>query len=383
MPFLREEIRSIAVFGCINSALLGALTDLCPHVIVVHPDRTYLMPLVDTAYPDDGCYFVTGNPDDINWQQTPELTISAGPAHAEHEATGTELFMIQSNPERPLAISQACANSKVGRTLLESWGLQPREIGMSAHSIRLSGKAVNSAVFAVFQAADRTPECQTITTVYRNSSNDLTVQKTLPHGKPYQTIGPVSLHPFTSRWLSSPSIQDEVVQSFKTASVQSLESAFSPCRTWVDAVMHIAEDSHDKNHVPGSYLDAVWNNAFNEDGQVLFIDREWHWHRPIPVAVLFIRAAFIFLIRNSSLNEKLDTSTNNSMKRRIVEIADAVSVPVNKEDFKLWIEIEARLRVACFGGWYWKYRATLWLRMQNPQLYQSLRRAKRRVFDWR
>lgn len=209
-------------------------------------------------------------------------------------------------------------------------------------------------------------------------SDQLIVHKTLLTDAESYRSGPVSLHPCSSSWQTGPSLQAVLRMRLNDSTCTSIAEIFSPVLIWLEKLRALALPDTHPDTLPGQYLDAIWINSYSSGENCEFIDLEWHWQKPIPVAVLFIRAAYVFLVRHSAVCSSHRLLEKQSLYRSINSIARGLGIQVDRSHYSQWLEIESSLQAATFGGSPYKYRITLLLRLHFSALYSALRHYKQR-----
>ena len=199
-----------------------------------------------------------------------------------------------------------------------------------------SGSRVGFRPLGVLYSDRRKREYHTVATIEDRGAGGLWVRKRLS----WTGAGAaVALEGYEEPWQRSHSIQMQVLRRVKRAGL-SLSEILEPCAPWMRRITATASRVGGDWVVEGRHVDAIWANAFVNDGECVFIDNEWRWKQAIRVNVLVARCAFYLLneVRGMrDLNPEFSGGRDEAIVRRM---GRALGVEISRRDWRDLLKLE-------------------------------------------
>ncbi len=241
---------------------------------------------------------------------------------------------------------------------------------MGQPSVRLSS-------LGVIFSTSRSEHFRAVTN-FKEDAKGLFAEKRLLSGKNSVQIEELILNSCESRWVNALSLQSQIMRRVKEKGIE-LEDIFSPCRQWLEEFQSHAIIEGKKSLIHGRFIDFIWRNTFFVNGQCIAIDQEWEWSNPIPLNVVVIRSIYHFLLEIYPMNDVNYAFRKASWRDLIRDIARAIGIKLNREDFIEFCRLEAKICRLVYGGDERRMRLLLQLRLWNNRFFEWVRYAKR---DW-
>lgn len=210
---------------------------------------------------------------------------------------------------------------------------------------------------------------RTQTRVTRSPDDTLLVSKSALSNKPTIRVGNLSLVESSSVWREGDSVHTKIYKNCKSNTLL-INEIFQPAKLWVDFLEGNSELSDSEKFLPGEYLDCIWSNVYDENGEIIFIDKEWVWLNPIKLKVVVIRAIFNFLFRIKNTNQYSNCLSVRSTKKLIISVARSIGVSLSDKDFIEFVSLESEFQSIVSGTERQKIEFTLkWLLVDKPSYY--------------
>jgi hypothetical protein len=206
-----------------------------------------------------------------------------------------------------------------------------------------------------------------VTTRFTERGDRVYVSKLPETGEAQVSAGPLVLRTDESVWVDSPSLQTQLLARCQQRGL-SLEKLFEPCVPWVAMLRSLATPGRGPALVPGRYVDAIWKNAYLDDGKCVLIDQEWEWRGPLTLNVLVIRAAYEFLAEVARFGDPNLRLVWGSRTRRIAAIAQSLGVRLTRGDFNQFRTLQAEITALAFGESSRRTRRHVWLCLHSPSV---------------
>ena len=173
--------------------------------------------------------------------------------------------------------------------------------------------------------------------------NQVIVEKSLLNESSARSQRPV---PYRENWVHGESLHQRIL-TLAQAEQAELADIFQPARSWVAQLRELA-DEQDK--LPGQYVDAIWQNAMlDAEGQMTFIDLEWHAVDPVPVRLLLLRGIYRFLVDLREQELLARCLRQRSTRALLNQVSTLLGEFVSEADMEALIELESRLRSTASG----------------------------------
>ena len=204
-------------------------------------------------------------------------------------------------------------------------------------------KSIKSQALGILYNTNRTENFQTRTTFTEHADRSIRVNKTLYNGKSKVESDMLSLRSVVgSKWQYGLSLQAILTKRVK-GKKPPINDLFTPCHLWLATLKTFSSREGETYFLDGKYVDCIWRNVFINNDKCFFIDQEWEWREKIKLNVIVIRSIYWFLKDISSM-----VNINPALKKRptvalIKEIAEAIGVDINKNDFAEFYDLESKI----------------------------------------
>jgi hypothetical protein len=192
-------------------------------------------------------------------------------------------------------------------------------------------------------------DSQTIARIVDHEDGSIWVRKCLQAADEGERSGPAKIIGYEERWVDSVSIQTQLLRKAKRRSIR-LGELVEPCQIWIRKLRSLAVDENGDLMLDGKYLDCIWSNCFIDNGECVFVDKEWVWERSIALNVLVIRSAYYFLYAVRTTKEVNTDVRNNKTKASIKKIARELGVELRRRDFQEFVRLEIAVSRNLSGG---------------------------------
>ena len=233
-------------------------------------------------------------------------------------------------------------------------------------------------------SSGRKREFLTRTRIMEEPNGGWRVQKNPIPGTPAVDNGVIQLSASESPWIGGNSLLTGIMLHARSRN-SSLEDIFGPCRAWYEFLVANSHDRQGVRMLPGSFIDAIWPNAYFEGDALKLTDQEWNLTEDIPLNVIVIRAIFDFLARIEKCRTTSAALNGRSGRQLIEAIARSIGASLSSEDFDRFLATEARIqrivagiseaRTRLYSRWFLIDRTSLRLCIRS---FQALTRLKAR-----
>jgi len=189
---------------------------------------------------------------------------------------------------------------------------------------------------------DRAEPYHTLLKILPDQESRAVVEKTLLQHSPQDEYYIV---PYSEAWVNGESLHGKILRQAQSEN-HTLEQVFHGIKPWLDHLREIADDS---GSLPGSYVDAIWQNSFVTASGVCFIDLEWHSRHNIAIKTLLIRAIYRFLVDMRGCSSYATTLRNRTSTALIHQVCSLVGEPVAESDIRCFMDMEAKLHSLVTG----------------------------------
>lgn len=233
---------------------------------------------------------------------------------------------------------------------------------------------------AVMYSSGRKSTFATETKIVKDTAGRWSVSKRSRQGVDIVDGGAIRLVNTDAPWISTQSLQTQVALCARSNDA-SLEEIFAPCRKWVELLIDESSMRNGVRHVEGSHIDSIWSNVYPDAAGLQIVDREWIYHRDIPLNIIVIRAIYDFMLRveqTSSLGQALRV---RSGRTTVENIANAIGVKLAPDDFNDFIKLESEIQWIISGIGERRQRAhARWFLADRPTL-RLFQRSRRRAMS--
>lgn len=229
---------------------------------------------------------------------------------------------------------------------------------------------------AIMVNSQRNKEFRTLTKISTDQNSAIIANKTAFTKQSATTVGKLSLIESSSVWKEEISLQTQIYNNCKSKSM-TLEEIFRPCKTWVDYLSSVADNSSGTNYLAGEYIDCIWSNVYRDSNGLSVIDKEWVWQEDIRLNVVVIRSIYIFLFRIKEADKFSAQLRIRSLRKLIVQIANTFGVTISDEDFSDFVIIESEFQSLIAGTDRKREKLVVrWLLLDKPSFYLADRTKK-------
>ncbi|GMQ83462.1 MAG: hypothetical protein BMS9Abin06_0196 [Gammaproteobacteria bacterium] len=194
----------------------------------------------------------------------------------------------------------------------------------------------------ILYGTGRTEAFQAVTRFLEDDEERVVVEKQLLHPEIPPADDSLKFCSVKEAWQRGASVHSLIAR--KTLRRSYVEAdVFSEAMQWYNFLL--AKSSRE-NGVPvldGKFIDCIWRNVIISDGVCHYIDAEMKWYEPIPLSVLFIRAAYHFLEEIQSMSDVHASLIKGRRVSRIRRIAATLDLALTKDDFNQFVLIEAKI----------------------------------------
>lgn len=215
----------------------------------------------------------------------------------------------------------------------------------------IAGKQATNSIrmdsLGLFFNNNRIPEFQTVTKILERDDGSIWTEKKCKVQANCIKTRKLKHVPTCESWLNNYSIQSQVLRRVKMKNT-SLSALFEPCQVWISKLKDLAAREQDYFMLEGKYLDCLWRNGYNVDGECVFRDQEWEWVEKIRFNVLIIRSIFWFLDEISLMSGLTPLLRKRCTKNLITDIAKTLGIHLTKKDFKNFVCLESEISSIVF-----------------------------------
>jgi len=244
----------------------------------------------------------------------------------------------------------------------------------------VAGKQLHPGIklrsLGVMYSQKRVGSLETITRFTDDGDGHVRVCKSTASGQEEVEAGPLRLRSSATQWIPGLSLQAQILNRCRERGV-TLDTLFTPCRTWVGALRAFATMEDERLLVDGKLLDCNWSNCYIVDGQCVFVDHEWEWHEKVSLGVLLIRNAYSLIDELEDLRDVVSPLSGSARRPVITRIARSLAVVVTSRDFADFSRMQARIAQVVVGESYLKTRLVIWLSLECHWLLVWSRHGKR------
>jgi SAM-dependent methyltransferase len=277
--------------------------------------------------------------------KVPDCVLSAG--FLRSERAGELVSQVTSRdyggPARPLWLESATVLELARNRMLEFFS---NSFLVVASRGKLQGVSFDQ--LAILFSSSRKSAFATQTRVVEQPDQTWVVSKRSRQGSSVVDGGALKLVDTDLPWLNELSLQTRIRLRSMSDDL-GIEEIFAPCRIWVDFLAGEARLQDGVSVLDGSHVDSIWQNVYLEEGRVEIVDREWIWHKDIPLNVIIIRGIYYFLVgleTMSSVGKALDV---RSARTLIERVAAALGVKLESGDFDTFVGLEVEIQHIVFG----------------------------------
>lgn len=225
---------------------------------------------------------------------------------------------------------------------------------------------------------NRIPEFQTVTNIFEAKDGSVWTEKKCRNQLPYLKTEKLKHVPCRENWLNVPSIQSQVLRLVKMKNI-SLYSLFEPCQIWISKLKDLAVQEQDCLMLDGKYLDCLWRNSHNVDGECVFRDQEWEWAERFCLNVIVIRSIFWFLDEISSMSGLTPVLRKRWTKNLIIDIAITLGIQVTKKNLKDFVRLETEISCIVSKSNPRQAQRTLNMRLWSMNAFFTIVALKRKI----
>lgn len=220
-------------------------------------------------------------------------------------------------------------------------------------------------------STNRVKEFQTETTLVDKEGDKVFVEKRIVGNKPSANIGKLTLHPCTSEWLETHSLQTELLCRVKDKSL-SLKEIFSSAKPWVDEIKRLSATVNGEMRIPGKHLDSIWTNCFVVKDECIFIDQEWEWENDFPLKRLVIKSISEFLSELTEIPDINPVLKSDSRRKLIKRIAESLDFSISDKDIATFVRIEVQISSLVYGKSTIGSSLINWIELRSRKLAKTL-----------
>jgi len=221
-------------------------------------------------------------------------------------------------------------------------------------------------------SSGRVERLQTVTKFLENEDSGEVLVEKAPLDYQKAPRSSFLLHECKSKWVDGYSLSCQLMKRAKDRNI-SYEDLFAPCQLWLQKLNDLKFLKGDTFFLDGKHVDCLWRNAYINDNQCVFVDCEWEWLEPIKLNVAVLRAIYTFLYEISSIQDLSPILSVSSRKWLIKRIARTLNIKFDKNDFKEFINLEAKIWHEAFGSSITKNQFVVMFILWNDKLFRSFR----------